>query len=61
MDVFSTEQVTSITTAITNGTGNVVTTFVALLPAVVVVTAAIFGINFVMNQFKELKRKKLGK
>lgn len=56
--MFTAEQVTSITTAVTSLVGDVIANFVLLLPAVIAITAAIWGLHFVMGQIKEFKKKK---
>ena len=51
--MFSTEQLTSITTALTTAIGNVMSMFVDLLPVVAIITGVGFGISLVMGLFKK--------
>lgn len=52
----TTENITAITTALTDTVGNIVDSFVGLLPVIGVTVGAIFGIRFVKSRFNKLER-----
>lgn len=54
--MFTSEQITSITAALTTAIGNVMSMFVDLLPIVAIITGVGFGIGLVMSLFKKARR-----
>lgn len=51
--MFTSEQITSITAALTTAIGNVMSMFVDLLPVVAIITGVGFGISLVFGLFKK--------
>lgn len=54
--VFSDTQMTSIKASLSSTISGVVDTFVDLLPIIVIITSAIFGIRFVKGRFNKVQR-----
>lgn len=52
----SAEQITSVSTALTNTVSGVVDTFVELLPIIALTTGAIFAIRFVKGRFRKVEK-----
>lgn len=52
----SAEQITSVSTALTNTVSGVVDSFVELLPVIAVTTGAIFAIRFIKGRFRKVER-----
>lgn len=52
----STEQITSVSTALTNTVSGVVDSFVELLPVIAVTTGAIFAIRFIKGRFRKVEK-----
>lgn len=50
------EQVTSVTTALTNTVSGVVDQFVALVPIIAATVGAVFGIRFIKRRFSKIER-----
>lgn len=50
------EQITSVSTALTNAINGVVDTFVELLPVIALTTGAIFAIRFIKSRFSKVER-----
>lgn len=49
------EQVTSVTTALTSSINSVLDTFIDLLPVVAICTGAIFAIRFIKGRFNKVE------
>lgn len=54
--MFTTEQVTSITTALTSAINNTLSMFVQLLPIAALICGVAFGIRMVRSYFNQAKR-----
>lgn len=52
----STEQIASVSTALTECVNVVLDTFIDLLPIIALITGAIFAVRFVKARFGEVKR-----
>ena len=52
----SAEQITSVSTALTNTVSGVVDSFVELLPVIAVTTGAIFAIRFIKGRFRKVEK-----
>ena len=52
----STEQITSVTTALTGTVDAVVDSFIGLLPIIAVTTGAIFAIKFIKGRFRKVEK-----
>lgn len=50
------EQITSVTTALTNTVEGVVSTFVSLVPIIAATVGAVFGIRFIKSRFNRIER-----
>jgi len=50
------EQISSVSTALTNTVNGVVSTFVDLLPIIALTTGAIFAIRFVKARFRKVEK-----
>lgn len=53
--VMSTEQITEVSTALTNTVNTVLDTFIDMLPIIALTTGAIFAIRFVKKRFKKVE------
>lgn len=53
--MFSTEQIASITSALSTAVNNTLTMFVDLLPVMALICGVAFGIRFVRSLFKQVK------
>lgn len=51
---FSTTQMTSIQEAITSAVGSLIDTFVSVLPVIALICGAIWGVRFILRQFRKL-------
>lgn len=51
---FSTTQMESISTAITTAVGSLIDTFVSVLPVIALICGAIWGVRFILRQFRKL-------
>lgn len=51
-----TEQITAVSTALTNTVSGVVDSFVELLPVIAVTTGAIFAIRFIKGRFRKVEK-----
>lgn len=56
ISLFTTEHITSISTALNTAIGNVIDTFVALLPTLAIIAGLGFGIGLVFRLFKNVRR-----
>lgn len=50
------EQISSVSTALTSTINNVISTFVSLVPIIALTTGAIFAIRFVKGRFKKVEK-----
>lgn len=53
--MFSTEQITSISTALTTAVNNTLAMFVDLLPVMALICGVAFGIRFIYSLFRQAK------
>lgn len=51
---FTEAQMTSIQSAITSAVGAMIDTFIGVLPVIALICGAIFGVRFILRQFKKL-------
>lgn len=54
-NMFTSDQITSISTALNTAVSNVLSMFVALLPVVAIITGVGFGISLVMGLFSRTR------
>lgn len=50
------EQISSVSSAMTDTVNGVVSTFVSLVPIIALTTGAIFGIRFIKNRFHKVEK-----
>lgn len=50
------EQMTSVSTALTNTANTILNTFIGLLPIIALIVGVLFAIRFIKGRFNELKR-----
>ncbi len=52
----SAEQMTSVSTALTNTANTILDTFIGLLPIIALIVGVMFAIKFIKGRFSELKK-----
>ena len=52
----TTEQMTSVSTALTTTANTILDTFIGLLPIIALIVGVLFAIRFIKGRFNELKR-----
>lgn len=51
---FTEAQMTAIQTALTSAVGSMIDTFIGVLPVIALICGAIFGVRFILRQFKKV-------